>query len=244
MQASILGFRPVDVLGECYFVPYRHNAGTKETPVWAKDVQFQIGYKGFISLARRAGEIKTIYAEVVREGDMFEVEYGLDPKLRHVPAFENEEARITHVYAVAHYKDGGYNFIVLTKAKIEQLRKRNPMQREVSGAWLTDYEAMAKAKAIKQLSKYMPLSVDPLSVDMVQAIMADEAIISDRAFSQDRTGLKVEDFVYPETEEVIEPTPIIVEPEIVKTDRRRSVKDDHGNEMLFQGGGPENKMSV
>ena len=55
MQASILGFPPVDALGYCYFVPY------------GRDVQFQIGYRGLVELARRSGKIKTVYAEVVRE---------------------------------------------------------------------------------------------------------------------------------------------------------------------------------
>lgn len=180
MQASILGFRPVDTLGECYFVPY------------GGSVQFQIGYKGYISLARRTNELKMLYAEVVREGDDFTVEYGLNPILKHVPAIENEDARVTHVYAVAHYKDGGYNFVVMTYNQVERLRKRNPMQKgSPAGAWATDWEAMAKAKAIKQLSKYLPLSVD-----MQNAIVSDEAVISEKAFSNDRSGMKIEGFSY------------------------------------------------
>ena len=133
-----------------------------------------------------------LYAEVVREGDDFTVEYGLNPILKHIPAIENEEAKVTHVYAVAHYKDGGYNFVVMTYNQVERLRKRNPMQKgSPAGAWATDWEAMAKAKAIKQLSKYMPLSVD-----MQNATVADEAVIDERAYSNDRSGLKIEGFTY------------------------------------------------
>lgn len=180
MQASILGFRPVEQLGECYFVPY------------GGSVQFQIGYKGFISLARRTGELKNIYAEIVHAGDEFRVEYGLEPKLVHIPKMDNENAPVTHVYAVARYKDDGYNFIVLTVNQVEKLRKRNPMQKgSASGAWGTDYEAMAKAKAIKQLSKYMPLSVD-----FIDATLSDEAVITDKAFTNDQSGLRVEQFTY------------------------------------------------
>lgn len=195
MQASILGFRPVEQLGECYFVPY------------GGAVQFQIGYKGYIALARRTGELKNIYAEVVHAGDEFRVEYGLEPKLVHVPKMDNENAAITHVYAVARYKDDGYNFIVLSANQIEKLRKRNPMQKgNASGAWATDYEAMAKGKAIKQLAKYMPLSVD-----FMDATLSDEAVITDKAFTNDQTGLKVEHFTYePEPvqdAQVMDPTP-------------------------------------
>ena len=71
MQASILGFSPVDSFGYCYFVPYGNS------------VQFQIGYKGYIDLARRSGEIKMIYAEVIREGDIYDIQLGLERKLEH-----------------------------------------------------------------------------------------------------------------------------------------------------------------
>lgn len=183
MQASLLGFPPVDSLGYCYFVPY------------GKDVQFQIGYKGLIDLARRSGKIKDVYAEIVREGDFFEAEFGLERTLKHKPAFDGSKA-ITHAYAVVHYTDGGYSFVILPKADIERLRLRSPMQKGApTGAWLTDYEAMAKAKALKQLSKYLPLSLDQQS-----AIATDEAILTPDSFMRNKDGsetsVKVEDISY------------------------------------------------
>lgn len=178
MQASILGFPPVDALGYCYFVPY------------GNQVQFQIGYRGMIELARRSGRIKMVYAEVVREGDDFEVEFGLDPKLHHRPTLDPSKP-MTHVYAVCHFADGGSNFVVLSRQEVERLRLRNQMQaRGVKGAWLTDYEAMAKAKALKQLSKYLPLNIDT-----VTALQSDEAVITPESFAQDGT-FKMEEAVY------------------------------------------------
>jgi recombination protein RecT len=165
MQASILGFKPIDSLGQVYFVPYKQKDGTKQ-------LQIQIGYKGFIDLARRSNQIKMLYAEVVREGDQFEYEVGLFPKLIHKPTGKSE-GKITHVYAVAHYKEDGYNFIVLTFDEVEKLRKRNPQQGATpSGAWYSDYAKMAKAKAIKQLATYMPLNDE-----MQEAVRVDESVI-------------------------------------------------------------------
>lgn len=165
MQASILGFKPIDSLGQVYFVPYKQRDGKKL-------LTLQIGYKGYIDLARRSNQIKMLYAEVVREGDLFEYEIGLFPKLTHKPSGKSD-GNITHVYAVSHYKDDGYNFIVLTKDEIESLRRRNPRQSSVpSEAWSTDYAKMAKAKAIKQLATYMPLNDE-----MQEAIRVDEAVV-------------------------------------------------------------------
>lgn len=185
MQASILGFPPVDALGYCYFVPY------------GKDVQFQIGYKGFIELARRSGRVKMVYAEVVREGDEFEANFGLNPDLKHKPAFDSTKP-LTHVYAVCQFTDGGYNFVVLSKSDVERLRMRNPMQKgSPAGAWATDYEAMAKGKALKQLSKYLPLNID------TQADLAtDEAVLQPESFTAGR--VKTEDIQYDDAQ-IIDP---------------------------------------
>lgn len=187
MQASILGFPPVEALGYCYFVPY------------GKDVQFQIGYKGMIELARRSGKIKMVYAEVVREGDHFEAKFGLYPQLEHTPSFDSSK-EMTHVYAVCHFDDGGHNFVVLSRSDVERLRMRSPMQKGTpSGAWATDYEAMAKAKALKQLAKYLPLNID-----QTEAIASDEAVIKVDNFEAGKA--KSECFEYEiveDTEEVV-----------------------------------------
>lgn len=181
MQTSILGLEPVPALGQVYFVPYKDQ------------VQFQLGYKGFIRLAQNSKEIKMIYAEVVREGDYFEYELGLNPKVKHTPnAHSTGEENITHAYAVVHYHSGGYNFVVLTRSAIESLRKRSPSQRNgISGAWSTDYESMAKAKAIKQLSKYMPMSIE-----VQNAAVADEAIINEKSLSNNQTGIDLNSLEY------------------------------------------------
>lgn len=157
LQASILGFQPVQSLGECYFVPYYNkNIGKKE-------VQFQIGYKGWINLARRSNQILSIEAEVVYKQDFFEVKKGLYSELNHVPNLDHDysDEDITFVYAVAKYKDGGYNFVVMSKRQIEKLRLRNPQQKEFpSGAWKTDYGKMAMAKVLKQLSSLLPTATE------------------------------------------------------------------------------------
>lgn len=163
VQASILGFKPIEALGECYFVPFKDKC------------QFIVGYRGYRKLAFQSNQIKTLYAEVVYEGDEFQYTLGLNPNIIHIPKMNNDTnwTKITHAYAVAHYTNGGYTFVVLDKNKIENLRRRNPSQGvKPSGAWETDYDAMAKAKAVKQLAKWLPLN-EELEI----AITQDEKVI-------------------------------------------------------------------
>lgn len=196
LQSATLGFAPVPTLGYCYFVPYNNR---KKDGTYAKEVQFQLGYKGTIDLARRSGEIEDVYAEVVYQGDEFSYDLGLKRTLSHrrTDASVEEDNAITHVYGVCHYKDGGFNFVVLTRAQVEKLRMRNPMQkRGLTGAWLTDYAAMAKAKAIKQLAKYMPLTTEIASV-----FSGDEMVLDKSNFDSDGV-LKAEELNYTEYTEV------------------------------------------
>ncbi|PRS02343.1 recombinase RecT [Bacillus atrophaeus] len=150
MQSAQLGLEP-GLIGHCYFVPFWNNKEKR------RDVQFIIGYKGMIDLARRSGHIESIYAHAVYEADEFDYELGLHPKLVHKPA-TGQRGEITHVYAVAHFKDGGYQFEVFSKEDIEKTRQRS--KSKDNGPWKTDYEEMAKKTVIRRMWKYLPISIE------------------------------------------------------------------------------------
>jgi recombination protein RecT len=167
MQASILGFQPVNALGQCYFIPYNNKK------IERKEVQFQIGYRGMLDLARRSGEIQTIYAQVVYANDEFSFEFGLNPVLKHVPA-PGERGVFKYVYAVVKFNNGGYAFDVMSKADVEKIRKRSQSQQQYIngkavpsekpiGIWASDYDPMAKKTVLRRVLNYCPLSVDVLS---------------------------------------------------------------------------------
>lgn len=166
MKCTALGMEPsaVDGLGRAYILPFynKKTGGTEAT--------FILGYKGMIDLARRSGQLTDISARVVHEGDDFEYEYGLDEKLRHIPSTEPIEGRqLTHVYMVAHFKDGGHYIDVMTRDEVEAVRKRSKAAN--FGPWKTDYEAMAMKSVIRRAFKFMPVSVEAAG-----AVNADETV--------------------------------------------------------------------
>ena len=65
LKAAILKLPILKSLGFAYIVPYKKNG--------ASIPQFQIGYKGYIQLAMRTGQYKTINADIVYEGELREV---------------------------------------------------------------------------------------------------------------------------------------------------------------------------
>lgn len=149
VQCAQMGLEPNTVLGHAYLVPFFNNKKNR------KDAQVIIGYKGLIDLARRSGNVTSLAAHAVRKGDTFEFEYGLTEKLRHVPA-EGERGEITHFYAVAHMKDGGHAFEVMTKAQVEKIRAGTKGNK----VWSDHFEEMGRKTVIRRLAKFLPLSVE------------------------------------------------------------------------------------
>lgn len=162
MSCAQLGLEPNTPMGQAWLIPRKGRNGMECT--------LQIGYQGMIDLARRSGMVASIYAYAVREGDDFQYELGLDPKLRHVPssAALREQQPITNVYAVAKLKDGDPIFVVLTRAQVDERRKRSAASS--AGPWVTDYEAMALKTAVRVLFKWAPKSAE-----VARAIEIDEA---------------------------------------------------------------------
>lgn len=161
MTAAQLGLDCGGVLGSAYLVPFKNqkNGGRYEA-------QLIVGYRGLVDLARRSGEIETIEAHVVYAGDSFEVAFGLDPVLRHVPCLSGEEGEPVLVYAIARLRDGGRQVEVMTRSQVERIRSRSRAGQ--SGPWVSDWAEMARKTVVRRLCKYLPLSpelADALTVD-------------------------------------------------------------------------------
>ncbi|WP_272521107.1 recombination protein RecT [Providencia sp. PROV202] len=162
VQCSQLGLEPGNALGHAYLLPF----GNGKSDNGQQNVQLIIGYRGMIDLARRSGQIISISARTVRQGDNFHFEYGLNENLTHIPE-GNEDSPITHVYAVARLKDGGVQFEVMTYNQIEKVRDSSKAGK--NGPWVTHWEEMAKKTVIRRLFKYLPVSIE-----MQKAVMLDE----------------------------------------------------------------------
>lgn len=152
MQAAMLGLEP-GMLGHCYMLPFKNN---KEGGIY--EVQFIIGYKGMIELARRSGTIESIVAREVCENDHFKFELGLNETIEHNYDLRQERGKPYAYYAIAKYKDGGHTIMVMTKSDIEKHRQRSKAKDK--GPWVTDYDEMAKKTVIRAMFKYLPISVE------------------------------------------------------------------------------------
>lgn len=169
VTAASLGLEPGSALGQCYLIPY------------GKEVNFQIGYRGQIDIARRSGNIVSISARCIYEGDDFEIEYGTDEKLTHVPRFKSD--KILFVYAVAQLKDGGTQFEVMSTEAIERHRKQYSKSANV---WNTAWDEMAKKTLVRRLFKMLPTSIEIATAFDAEERPAHEILDADYAVPADK----------------------------------------------------------
>ncbi len=150
VECSQLGLEPDGILGYAYLIPFRNKRGEYE----AKMIP---GYKGYLSLARRSGQLRSLDVDVVREKDHFEHCKGTDPKLVHIPPLTGDRGEIIAAYACARLADQGVQFEVLNLEQINKIKASSRATGDDS-PWASHFEAMAKKTAIRQLAKYLPLS--------------------------------------------------------------------------------------
>jgi recombination protein RecT len=156
INCASVGLEPNTPLREASLIP-RKNKGVDEC-------QLVIEYRGLIKLARRSGELSTIYAEVVHERDTFTYTRGLDPRIDHIPYDgDDDPGQLTHCYAVAKFKDGGIQSVVLNRRDVYgKHRSRSDSWRSEKSRpyspWTTDEEAMWRKTAIRAAEPFLPLT--------------------------------------------------------------------------------------
>ncbi len=180
MQCAQLGLEPGGALGHAYLIPFENRKKN------ITEVQFIVGYRGMIDLARRSGQIISLSARTAHEHDEFHYEFGLHETIKHVPA-DGERGSITHVYAVANLQGGGVQFDVMSKADIDKVKATSMSASRSDSPWQKYYEEMAKKTVIRRLFKYLPASIE-----MTRAVIADER--ADAGLSQDNASVITGEF--------------------------------------------------
>lgn len=176
LKATALSLPIEPSLGMAHVIPYKNK---KKGTI---DAQFQIGYKGFQQLALRTGQYKTINTTDVREGELVsrnrltgEIEFRF---------IENETERLkAPIIGYVNYfrlLNGFESTFYMSKEEMNahalrysQTYKSTTAYIKEQSKWTTDFDAMAMKTVIKlNLSKN-----GVLSVELVEAIKADQSVI-------------------------------------------------------------------
>lgn len=155
MRCAELQFEP-GPLGYAWFVPRKDQGILK--------CNFQIGYQGWMELARRSGGIAKIECRAVYEGDEFDHEFGTGEFLRHKPSGEShglygaqkDAMQPTHVYAIAKLTSGAYQFEAMSWADAMGYRA---VYAKTGKVWKAHPVPMALKTVFLRLKPWLPRSI-------------------------------------------------------------------------------------
>ena len=228
IKATALDLPLDQSLGFAYVLPYKDNKNNVTV------AQFQMGYKGFVQLALRSGQFKTLNATDVREGELVDENF-VTGELTFKKA-ENRES-LPVVGYVAYFKllNGFEKYLYMTAAEMKAHALRfSQTFRKGYGLWADKdmFDSMARKTVLKLLiSKYAPLSVE-----MRDAIKADQAVFR----GEDKTEyVDADEQSQPEASESAKEKAKAVQEqmEAMKKRRGRQVPEDEGAEDADQDTG-------
>ena len=150
---------------QCYFIPY----GTK--------LQMQRSYFGTVAVLKRLNDIADVKAEVIHQGDEFEIGSNQDMETvvsKFVPKFENLDNELVGAFAIIKRTDGQLDYTIMTKKQIDkswaQTRQRNNQVQKNFG------DEMAKRTVLNRAAKmYINTSDDSdLLTDAINRTTSNE----------------------------------------------------------------------
>lgn len=146
-------------LGQAYIIPYKG------------EPQLQIGWKGFVQLAQRSGQFKTIGVNPVRENEIG----GIDPLTGEIifdfKLPEGKSGETVGYMAYFRLLNGFEKNLFMTTKELEShAKKYSQSYKSGRGVWHDNFEAMANKTVIKLLLNRFA----PLSLDMQTAIEVDQ----------------------------------------------------------------------
>ena len=137
-----------------------------------------MGYKGFIQLAQRSGQYKTINAIDVREGEIIGKNLLTGEIVFKWEQDEDKRDALPIIGYVSYFELlNGFSktmYMSVKKLKAHAKKYSKTYQRD-KGQWVENFDGMSLKTLLKlNISKY-----GPLSVDLQKAITFDQAIVKD-----------------------------------------------------------------
>ena len=117
-------------------------------------MEFLLGYKGLIELARKANPGLQIDSGVVREGDEFSYTYGANSSFTLSPNSE-PNAPITHAYVELFLPNNTTRFVVITKDQIEKRKACSHGSNDPSSPWKRFEREMWIKSAVREALKFV-----------------------------------------------------------------------------------------
>jgi len=143
---------------EAYLVP-RRNGDLIE-------VCLEPSYIGLVKLITDTGTVKNIQTNIVYEGDLFDVDLGIETRIVHKPYYVNKKTKgqIIGVYSIGHLSDGNIQYEFMDNEEISTIKQVSESYKAFEAdkiktcTWM-DYEGeMYRKTVLRRITKYLPRS--------------------------------------------------------------------------------------
>ena len=171
VKSAQLGL-PVDASGYAYIIP----RSTKKDNSWVVEATYQIGYRGYLELAKRNKDVKSIdsfvvYKEEVLNGNFCEIR-GSESKIIYKPDYSivKTDDNVAIVVAIISYINGGQEWEVMTKDEINKAKsvsvKKDCNGKDRFSPWTDWWCEMAKKTVLRRLLKRCCLMNIDTAIDL------------------------------------------------------------------------------
>lgn len=178
MTSAALGLEPNTVQQQAFLIPYKKRAKVGGNWVDVYECQFQVGARGFVTLAHRSPHIDSLQAETIHENDLFEHMIGSESFLKYQKCLKDRGAPIGS-FAYARLSSGVEMATVLPYDELMKIRARSETYKALLAAvesaenekdrikaerkldetpWVMWFDDMGAKSAIKKSAKQLPLS--------------------------------------------------------------------------------------
>ncbi len=161
-------------LGFAYIVPYKGHA------------QFQLGWRGYVQLAMRSGQYRTLNSGAVREGQIAEIDFVTGEIVRGEKISDTIVGYVAYMELINGFHKTLYMTVEELQAHAEKYSQSYAYDSRTgrkSSVWSTNFDAMAKKTVLKKLlNNFGIISIDQQSVALATALQADQAVITEDGF--------------------------------------------------------------
>ena len=161
-------------LGFAFIVPYKGHA------------TFQLGTKGFVQLAMRSGQYRTLNSGAVCEGQIKEIDFVTGEIIRGEKISDTVVGYVAYMELINGFKKSLYMTVDELQAHAEKYSQSYAFDLRTgrkSSVWTTNFDAMAKKTVLKKLlSNFGVISIDQQSAALATALQADQAVVTEDGF--------------------------------------------------------------
>lgn len=177
MSSAALGLEPNTVQQQAWLLPYKRRARINGEWVDVYDCQFQIGARGFVTLAHRSPHIDSLKAEAIHENDLFEHMIGSESFLKYSKTLRDRgeligsfcyvrmESRdematvlpLDEIWKIRSKSETYKALLAAVDSADSQKERAKAEQKLAETPWVLWVDDMATKSAIKKSSKQLPL---------------------------------------------------------------------------------------